>query len=103
MSDLTTTWTKENGIVSVATPKAKKSFFYRPELDCLRFFAFMAVFVHHTIPRSLKFYSDHHLPASLSNIANAGAFGVDSVFLSQHILNNRIAVTREGRSRALEC
>jgi peptidoglycan/LPS O-acetylase OafA/YrhL len=96
MSDLTTTWTKENGIVSVATPKAKKSFFYRPELDCLRFFAFMAVFVHHTMPRTLKFYSDHHLPASLSNIANAGAFGVDLFFcLSAYLITELLLREKE--------
>lgn len=60
-------------------PRAAKSF-YRPELDCLRFFAFLAVFVHHTMPRPIEFYVAHHLPTRLSNIAYAGAFGVDLFF-----------------------
>jgi peptidoglycan/LPS O-acetylase OafA/YrhL len=96
MSDLTTICTKEDGIVSVATPKAKKSYFYRPELDCLRFFAFMAVFVHHTMPRSIEFYSDHHLPTSLSNVANAGAFGVDLFFcLSAYLITELLLREKE--------
>ncbi len=61
-------------------PQAKKSSFYRPELDCLRFFAFLAVFVHHTMPRSDEFYLARNLPTALSNISYAGAFGVDLFF-----------------------
>jgi peptidoglycan/LPS O-acetylase OafA/YrhL len=60
-------------------PRTSKSF-YRPELDCLRFFAFLAVFVHHTMPRQVDFYLAHHLPAALSDMAYAGAFGVDLFF-----------------------
>lgn len=60
-------------------PRGSKSF-YRPELDCLRFFAFLAVFVHHTMPREIDFYKAHHLPTALSNVAYAGAFGVDLFF-----------------------
>jgi peptidoglycan/LPS O-acetylase OafA/YrhL len=57
-----------------------KSAFYRPELDCLRFFAFLAVFVHHTMPGPIEFYTTHHLPTGFSNLAYAGAFGVDLFF-----------------------
>ena len=67
--------------------QAKRASFYRPELDCLRFFAFLAVFVHHSIPRATEFYQAHHLPTALSNVAYAGAFGVDLFFcLSAYLI-----------------
>jgi peptidoglycan/LPS O-acetylase OafA/YrhL len=77
-------------------PQAKKRSFYRPELDCLRFFAFMAVFVHHTMPRSIEFYSAHHLPRALSRVANAGAFGVDLFFcLSAYLITELLLREKE--------
>ena len=95
MSDITTIYA-ENGVVTGVHPKAKKSYFYRPELDCLRFFAFMAVFVHHTMPRTMEFYSDHHLPTALSNVANAGAFGVDLFFcLSAYLITELLLREKE--------
>ena len=60
--------------------KPKKSSFYRPELDCLRFFAFLAVFIHHSIPKTPEFFQEHHLPTWLSNFGQAGALGVDLFF-----------------------
>lgn len=69
------------------TPQANKASFYRPELDCLRFFAFLAVFVHHTLPKDYDFYVSHHLPRFLANIPYAGAFGVDLFFcLSSYLI-----------------
>jgi peptidoglycan/LPS O-acetylase OafA/YrhL len=66
---------------------AKKSSFYRPELDCLRFFAFMAVFVHHSMPRDTQFYVSRGLPTVFSNVSYAGAFGVDIFFcLSAYLI-----------------
>jgi peptidoglycan/LPS O-acetylase OafA/YrhL len=70
-----------------ALPVAKKTFFYRPELDCLRFFAFMAVFVHHSVPKTADFYQAHHLPTFLANVFYAGGFGVDLFFcLSAYLI-----------------
>src|SRR5438477_5969471 len=70
-----------------ALPVARKTFFYRPELDCLRFFAFIAVFVHHSIPKTAGFYESHHLPTFLANVFYAGAFGVDLFFcLSAYLM-----------------
>ena len=49
---------------------------YRPELDALRFFAFLCVFQHHTgLPTSI------HLPQILVLIHAAGEFGVCLFFL----------------------
>jgi peptidoglycan/LPS O-acetylase OafA/YrhL len=82
--------------VPAVLPEAKKSAFYRPELDCLRFFAFLAVFVHHTIPRSSEFYLAHHLPTALSNLAEAGAFGVDLFFcLSAYLITELLLREKE--------
>ena len=57
--------------------------FYRPELDCLRFFAFLAVFFYHTFAHEADYYSARHIPfgAFLASAARAGSFGVDLFFL----------------------
>ncbi len=59
--------------------------FYRPELDSLRFFAFFAVFISHTLPFAPQFYSGHHFPhlagELLQAISVAGGDGVDLFFL----------------------
>jgi peptidoglycan/LPS O-acetylase OafA/YrhL len=74
--------------VSVST--AKSTAFYRPELDALRFFAFFAVFLTHSLPHTPALYSHYHLPASLAfligAIASAGAFGVQLFFLLSSFL-----------------
>lgn len=36
--------------------------FYRPELDCLRFMAFLSVFVFHPFPPQASFYSTATFP-----------------------------------------
>ena len=84
-------------VVDRAVPaQAKKSSFYRPELDCLRFFAFMTVFVHHSMPRTVEFYTTHHLPTVLSNVAYAGAYGVDLFFcLSAYLITELLLREKE--------
>ena len=77
----------DTAVTAVVPARTKRISFYRPELDCLRFFAFLAVFVHHSMPRSVEFYTSHHLPAALSNVAYAGAFGVNLFFcLSAYLI-----------------
>lgn len=76
------------------TPEANP--FYRPELDCLRFFAFLGVFVHHTIPKEPAFFRAHGLPVFLSNFGYAGAFGVDLFFcLSAYLITELLLRERE--------
>ena len=70
--------------------------FYRPELDCLRFFAFLGVFVHHTIPKEPSFFQKHGLPEVLSNFSYAGAFGVDLFFcLSAYLITELLLREKE--------
>jgi peptidoglycan/LPS O-acetylase OafA/YrhL len=56
--------------------------FYQPELDGLRFYAFLGVFVFHILPEQPAFYRGLHLPVpSLwMGIAKSGASGVDLFF-----------------------
>jgi peptidoglycan/LPS O-acetylase OafA/YrhL len=76
------------------TPEANP--FYRPELDCLRFFAFLGVFVHHTIPKEPAFFRTHGLPVFLSNFGYAGAFGVDLFFcLSAYLITELLLREKE--------
>src|SRR5260221_8487443 len=57
--------------------------FYHPELDCLRFFAFFAVFIFHTLPHEADYYSARNIPfaALIASVSRAGSFGVDLFFL----------------------
>ena len=60
---------------------------YRPELDSLRFFAFLAVYVNHTL-----IYDPTHGPIwkrLLGGIGTVGAFGVDLFFvLSAYLITD---------------
>jgi peptidoglycan/LPS O-acetylase OafA/YrhL len=57
--------------------------FYQPELDGLRFYAFLGVFMYHTVPSQPEFYSGMHLPfpALFAAAVKAGAAGVDLFFV----------------------
>src|SRR5271166_5318804 len=63
---------KEPGV----QPKHKERF-YLPELDVLRFFAVLGVFLYHALPGTVTSYQSQLWPDSL---LNAGAFGVDLFF-----------------------
>ncbi len=68
-------------MTAVASPNPN----YRPELDCLRFVAFLAVFVTHALPQGEATYLAHGFPTSVAMLAaaveRAGSFGVDLFFL----------------------
>ncbi len=54
---------------------------YRPELDVLRFFAFLAIFLHHFLPHNWPAYSIAETPARwIVAAAMAGGFGVELFF-----------------------
>jgi len=56
--------------------------YYRPELDCLRFFAFFAVFIFHTLSPDPAYWGARHVPfpALVASIVSMGRFGVDLFF-----------------------
>ncbi|MCU1336011.1 MAG: acyltransferase 3 [Bryobacterales bacterium] len=76
--------------------------FYRPELDVLRFGAFLLVFIHHGFPLTAAEYVGwgvpHTLAAFLAAGARAGALGVDLFFaLSAYLITELLL--REQRAR----
>lgn len=65
--------------------------FYHPELDVLRFLAFLAVFFHHALPRDAELYIRNGFSPALTQLVlavkGAGAYGVDLFFaLSAYLI-----------------
>ncbi|WP_213805074.1 acyltransferase [Granulicella sp. dw_53] len=67
-------------VASSRAPVARR--FYQPELDGLRFYAFLGVFLCHTLPFEASFYHGLHLPLPWfwGATVKAGAAGVDLFF-----------------------
>ena len=68
-----------------------KHTFYHPELDVLRFAAFLAVFIHHALPRDPRVYLDKGFSPFATEwllaAKEAGAFGLDLFFaLSAYLI-----------------
>ena len=90
-------------VVEVAgRPTAAQRRFYRPELDCLRFFAFFAVFIFHTLPQQPDYYSARNIPFAtlIASLARAGSFGVDLFFLlSAYLITELLLREKESFGR----
>jgi peptidoglycan/LPS O-acetylase OafA/YrhL len=69
----------------VAATATKPARFYRPELDILRFFAFFAVYVTHSLSHNPADWMRYHFPRIaaelMAAIARSGRFGVTLFFL----------------------
>jgi peptidoglycan/LPS O-acetylase OafA/YrhL len=71
------------GQIAIPPPRASRSSFYRPELDALRFFAFLAVFRFHfsaAIDRYVEQGGSHWIGRA-NSVTHAGVYGVDLFFV----------------------
>ena len=70
--------------------------FYHPELDVLRFVAFLLVFLHHFLPHEADVYVQQGVPRGigewLAAIVLAGGFGVDLFFLLSSYLITELLI-----------
>jgi len=69
----------------------RKEGFYHAELDVVRFFAFLAVFLHHALPADSALYSSAGLSTTAASwllaVKQAGSYGVDLFFtLSSYLI-----------------
>ncbi len=75
--------------------------FYHPELDVLRFCAFLLIFIHHSMPHDPAFYlhmgTAGWLASALAALGSAGAMGVQLFFLLSSYLVTELLI----RERAL--
>ena len=84
--------------VPAQTIVGKRSF-YRPELDVLRFFAFLAVFLYH-FNHPVEFYVQHGIPRAIAvaatSLIEGGVFGVDLFFvLSAYLITELLLREKE--------
>lgn len=88
-------------LVSSGAKTEKSQRFYRPELDVLRFFAFLSVFLHHGIP---SFEPSNHsgvirlLVNCESAVKTAGGFGVCLFFLLSSYLITELLLKEQART-----
>ena len=84
-----------DGTSGIVCPASGKTKFHRPELDILRFFAFLTVFMTHALR-----FPTAHLPLwvaeLLQSITSAGSFGVDLFFvLSAYLITELLIREKE--------
>lgn len=74
--------------------------FYRPELDGLRFYAFLGVFFCHAFPVDDAFYRNLHLPMPLlwGALVRSGTAGVDVFFALSAFLITSLLLRERGES-----
>jgi peptidoglycan/LPS O-acetylase OafA/YrhL len=88
LASLTTT---SSEIIVHESARTSTARFYHPELDVLRFFAFLIVFFHHAFPHDPTFWTRLGVPLFLARvvagIGATGAFGVSLFFvLSSYLI-----------------
>jgi peptidoglycan/LPS O-acetylase OafA/YrhL len=97
LASLTTTPAE---ITAVTSARSSNSRFYHPELDALRFFAFLMVFLHHAFPHQPEFWTKLGVPSViatvLAGIGATGAFGVSLFFvLSAYLITELLLREKE--------
>ena len=87
-------------IAVVESARSTSSRFYHPELDALRFFAFLMVFLHHAFPHQPEFWTNLGVPSPLAvvlaGMGATGAFGVSLFFvLSAYLITELLLREKE--------
>jgi peptidoglycan/LPS O-acetylase OafA/YrhL len=80
----------------------RKLSFYQPELDGLRFFAFLSVFCFHALYYPADYFTQRHVPLwlarILSGVFTSGSHGVDLFFvLSAYLITELLLREKEDR------
>jgi peptidoglycan/LPS O-acetylase OafA/YrhL len=92
---------REKELLEATDDRARSAPFYRPELDGLRFFAFLAVYVVHTVGFGIEHphkYLPNWLGDLMGTIGLAGVFGVDLFFvLSSYLITELLLRERAAR------
>jgi peptidoglycan/LPS O-acetylase OafA/YrhL len=82
-----------------------KPAFYRPELDILRFFAFLGVFTVHVVDYPISFLLQHHIPLWAATVgvavAHGGSYGVDVFFVLSAYLITELLLREKALTGAL--
>jgi peptidoglycan/LPS O-acetylase OafA/YrhL len=80
--------------------------FYRPELDCLRFFAFLFVFISHAFAIEIGYYTQLGMPREaalwLSKAIAVGGFGVALFFVLSSYLITELLIRESSRTGRLD-
>ena len=83
-----------------------KPTFYRPELDCLRFFAFLFVFISHAFSISTDYYIQLGMPGELAAWVRAavgsGGIGVVLFFVLSSYLITELLIREHTRRGSLD-
>ena len=90
MGEIPATRERRSAAAVSALAQAKPDPYYRPELDLLRFAAFLMVFLSHVVPGDESFFAQAFVPSSVAAViistAAGGAFGVDLFFVLSSFL-----------------
>ncbi len=80
--------------------------FYHPELDVLRFFAFLMVFLHHAFPHDPAFWTKLGVPSFpariVAGIGATGAFGVSVFFVLSSYLITELLLREKDQMGTLD-